>query len=333
MIDSGSSFDELFAQVDDSAMLERPKAGSEGPHPSESVIDGLLEWMGTPDYMDKCEPPRAPGRHASSLWKTCARRRVLDAVWKNNYAAEERKAAGVLTTGLGHAIHHWFQNEWMGPAGVLWGDWECRRCGEVVRGKMPLNCGVCEAYWRDNQLYNELKIKLVVPPVSGHCDGIIEAEDGHKYVFELKSKSTYQYEKLTGPTEDHVWQVRTYMEGLCQAPHNLDIRGAVIVYMDKGKQGSWSKKNGFWSVGSPRVKRYFVSRDPVAWGEIIKVVAQDQAVEMVVAKNPELFDFDTAAEAREYLSTFPRRCDSSRCKLADDCPVSEQCFEMPAMEV
>jgi hypothetical protein len=46
---------------------------------------------------------------------------------------------------VGHAVHHWYQERYLGPMGILWGNWRCSRCLTVVQGVMPKDsCEFCQ---------------------------------------------------------------------------------------------------------------------------------------------------------------------------------------------
>lgn len=49
---------------------------------------------------------------------------------------------------IGHAVHQWYQERYLGPAGLLYGKWRCNRCHYVVEGLMPRDsCPHCQ--WGD----------------------------------------------------------------------------------------------------------------------------------------------------------------------------------------
>jgi hypothetical protein len=51
---------------------------------------------------------------------------------------------------VGHAMHHWYQEKYLGPMGLLWGNWRCSRCLTVRTGIMPKDsCEVCQ--WGDSE--------------------------------------------------------------------------------------------------------------------------------------------------------------------------------------
>lgn len=46
---------------------------------------------------------------------------------------------------VGHAMHHWYQEKYLGPMGELWGHWRCSRCHTVFTGVMPTDsCTRCQ---------------------------------------------------------------------------------------------------------------------------------------------------------------------------------------------
>jgi hypothetical protein len=51
---------------------------------------------------------------------------------------------------VGHAMHRWYQEEYLGPAGVLYGNWQCSRCKAMYKNStMPEgSCPSCQ--WKMN---------------------------------------------------------------------------------------------------------------------------------------------------------------------------------------
>ena len=74
---------------------------------------------------------RSPGRHASQLWKTCGRRTVLEALCGIENEPEQISAGSFMTQDEGHALHDWWQNEYLAGWGKIKGEWRCARCGKL----------------------------------------------------------------------------------------------------------------------------------------------------------------------------------------------------------
>jgi len=54
---------------------------------------------------------------------------------------------------IGHWLHRGYQEEYLGPMGILWGDWRCSRCHSVVTGFMPKDpCPRCQWVGTDKDL-------------------------------------------------------------------------------------------------------------------------------------------------------------------------------------
>lgn len=85
---------------------------------------------------------REEGFHPSEVGGVCPRLVVLNRIMQT-----KRERADVILQRIwndGHAFHHWYQNMYFGPAGVLYGEWVCSRCKTVVEGFMPKDSCECQ---------------------------------------------------------------------------------------------------------------------------------------------------------------------------------------------
>lgn len=88
---------------------------------------------------------RAAGWHPSEFADMCARHHVLGKI------VEVKDKPFVVDVRLrrifdvGHALHGWYQQKYLGPAGLLWGRWRCSRCRKTVWGFMPRGKHDCDA--------------------------------------------------------------------------------------------------------------------------------------------------------------------------------------------
>lgn len=295
---------------------------------ASAIIKRLFEWMEDPKGHRATQAPRAVGRHASSLFSTCGRRRILDRLFKasGELIEEDYTASNTLTFGIGHALHDLWQNEYLGKSGLMFGLWDCYGCGTQHEGVKPPVCPKCSS---DKLFHAEYGIHIPEMNLYGHCDGVVINPDEPKhYVFEFKTKSSSQYSKLSSPQIDHVWQVHCYMKGV--RDKGLQIEGAIVVYVDKGKQATWRKKKAVWTCGPPHVKQYDVQWSDELWQYIERVVEQDDRAIADIELNAWEPKSLTGEEAAKVLENYERRCPSKGCTLADSCQLVEECFATPA---
>lgn len=86
---------------------------------------------------------RSDGFHASALKYMCARQEVFQRIMPRPKIARFDPHS-LIIFGIGHAVHSWWQNNYLGPMGILRGEWVCTRCGASVDGFMPTDpCTVC----------------------------------------------------------------------------------------------------------------------------------------------------------------------------------------------
>lgn len=284
---------------------------------AQDLLDDFLEWL----VRGKTEPPRAPGLHCSSLWKTCPRVPLLEARYAEYLTVESDSAGQRLTYDVGHAIHDLVQNTFMGPFGRLYGNWKCLSCQKIVHeGTMPRACPRCDIPWRceedgvQNIVYAEMFVSDDDLKYCGHCDGIMLSREGKKFVFEFKTISKSQYGGLKAPKHEHVVQVHAYMNA-------LGLKKAVVMYLDKGSQADWKQlPDGTWISPNPHVKMFLVEWDADLWANMERRIR----------------DYHRAAKRAKTLPTveiedineFPRICSHAKCDLAKDCGVREYCFSV-----
>jgi len=275
----------------------------------------LLKWL----VEGKTEPPRAPGLHCSSLWKTCPRVPLLEAKYAQYIQIEDETAGGRMTFDVGHALHDLIQNNYLGPFGRLWGKWKCLACQKVTHeGTMPEACPKCDIPWRDeadgiqNILYAELFVKDDQLKYCGHCDGIVLTREGNKVVFEFKTISPSQYRGLKAPKHEHVVQVHAYMNA-------LGLKSAIILYWDKGSQADWRKgSDGRWTNQNPHLKVFHVCFDDDLWKKMSKRILDYHAAVAQVKKLPTI--------EIEHIKKHRRICSHKKCALAGECHVRDLCF-------
>jgi hypothetical protein len=189
---------------------------------------------------------REIGWHVSSFAGNCERAIVLYKLLRSkknsSVSPQTRKIWDV-----GSALHHWYQNYYLGPMGILWGKWRCSRCHGVVWGFMPTqrhNCEpsretwICKKLCNRNSIgkhdedfvqsrggcihcslwgrweYKEVPVRYFDPdtmylPIVGHSDGLIYL-GGIWYIIEIKTRRDPMFQFTTKADVAHEAQGKVY---------------------------------------------------------------------------------------------------------------------------
>lgn len=284
---------------------------------ADRFLSHISTWL-TETY-PSFQSDREPGLHASSLWKTCARQRVLVAALQlGDDALKEKLAAGnYLTFDVGHALHHWWQNNYLGPMGVLIGDWFCSKCTEVTAsGPQPTSCPKCNQDRRSVLTYQEYRIADPEMGYVGHCDGLLQLGNV-KVVFEFKTASPTEFEKITQPKMQHVVQSHAYMNA-------LGLEDTLVVYQNKGSQCDWSKNQDGWSAGKLKLRVFHVKFDKSYWATYVGRCREYKRAGELIRRLPVVRSNDAM--------DFEGLCAHKKSPLADSCPVVTACFALGSTE-
>jgi len=291
-----------------------PSTEKKDGHIAAELREDLLHWL----VHGKTEPPRAPGLHCSSLWKTCPRIPLLEAKYAKYINVEIDSAGQRMTYDEGHALHDLIQNSYMGPFGRLWGKWKCLSCQEIAHeGTMPQACPKCDVPWRNeadgiqNIVYSELFVVDDILKYCGHCDGILLTRAGNKVVFEFKTISPSQYKGLKQPKHEHIVQCHAYMNA-------LGLKRSIVLYWDKGSQADWKKLADGWSCKNPHIKLFEVKFNETLWADVSKRIQDYHRADKRAKELP------VVEEA--HINEFARICTHRQCDMANDCHVSDLCF-------
>jgi len=318
-----------FAEIGE-AMAQKGKYSKEDD-PAQKFLDHVYAYLETPAIYEARSSHRLPGLHASSLHSTCARREILVAiallVTESPIVAfrEAASAGGAFTQDLGHALHDWWQNKYLGDSGLLYGHWRCVRCGSVKEGTKPKRCSVgLDCIGKAARFeYREMQVHVQGGlDIHGHTDGIILERpfdlDSKRRIFELKTKSPTQYPAIHSPDRKHVIQVHTYMAG-------LGLDEAIIVYTNKGKQCAWTFREGNFIAGKPHVKAYLVPFDPKLWEQVTQVVKEYHEAKRRIDAIA-----DGRGDPKKLLNPheFTQVCDNEKCAMARSCGVKDLCFSV-----
>lgn len=176
--------------------------------------------------VEREKTPRDKGNHPSEISSDfrCDRRAVIQLV------ADEKGADGAESPNwesegffdAGHAVHHWFQEQVLGPMGVLYGSWECRACHNRHEGKM----GTCLCGSTDFK-FHETKIRIMEYDIVGSIDGLIDDPDtGERMLCDIKSHKSSTFTGLKAASPGHVGQAMVYMRA-------LGVKKGSILYVKK----------------------------------------------------------------------------------------------------
>lgn len=274
--------------------------------------------------------------HASSLYFLCPRELALRAVLGD--AQEKLRTDPRLESRMdyGTALHRWWQEEYLGPAGILIADWECDRCGEVVSGRMPEKAHECRtirlvegasaavllkprdaagAHWRVRETRARFSEPHWSRPISGKLDGLMEGEPpsgsaSRRGVLELKS---WSFLPVRDVPPEYVWQANIYMR-------ILEVDWARILFFDPTCQFRNDSDPDLKMAVQEVVLRY----DENVW----KLAhARVEAAERIVAEMG-AGKFAAAGAAFDWPT---KTCPDKSCKAAQRCGFRDVCFDAVSM--
>jgi hypothetical protein len=312
----------------------------DGPAPSPASPAAIfrkevLDFIG--DLSEEAEPGKPAFLRASGLYQLCARREALGIVFPELvHHVDGKISAGLrMTMDLGSAVHEWWQDNYLGPMGKLWGHWFCLKCDSLIHtGLMPKKCEGCGtgrtkwiAFEHEDRVVRA-KIKNIIYVerslvdnelgLSAHPDGLIYSSDVRdiQQLFELKtitSDGLDKVERAGTPKPEHIIQVHAYM-------HLTGVRETFVAYLDKGKQCLWEwTVDGLASVpGSERLHVYHVEFDDELWDDIVREIKLFwQAREL-----------ERGTRVSADVAPFRRRCEGPSDGMARECPMRTKCFAL-----
>lgn len=183
-------------------------------------------------YSEKIVPPPSEDviYRASGLGSLCEREEALKAL----HRIESKQVVNPdlqIAFDMGHGFHHMVQNKWLGPIGLLLGNWTCNACGHLHEDAVwPGICVKCHS--RDDFTYQEFAFESKEIGLSGHPDGILVLPGGHRVLLEIKTVNSKAFDYLLtyikGPMPQHVSQVQAYM-------HFMKMQECHFLYVDKDR--------------------------------------------------------------------------------------------------
>jgi len=221
----------LQAQV--AGKSRRAKARGEKVE-SAPVIDNYVEdgFVTREVWKADCKAEKSRGgtgyTHGSSLINMCARKHALMALLGSGY--KPVRSADRLLWAIGRAVEKHIRTAFIGQvkgAGVI-GVWSCR-CGKTTdTGFCPsvkIKCSCCGLKLSS---YGELTVFDHENRIVGNPDLLYARPDTNKVrVNEIKSMNKKDFDSLTTPKGDHVWQGLIYRRLL--EINDVDVDDSVAI--------------------------------------------------------------------------------------------------------
>lgn len=211
-----------------------------------------------------------------------------------------------LVLEIGKALHHQLQNSILPGAGVLFGEWECTRCGKHFGVKKPNTpadqyavrrpdkCDRCENLSFQFHEYHFVNDEF---RIDGHADGMLSIPGMNGLgIIEGKSisaKGAWQIRNV--PQLDHVIQTHIYL-------WLSGLQWAKIVYWDKA------------TFGMAGLVEHTIERD-------------EETIERIKQSLRDLWSGLASG-----VPPLTRVCANAEAPRAKNCLVCKPCFETPAEE-
>lgn len=257
--------------------------------------------------MDKDERrnPRHPFR-ISSLPGLCPRELALRYLFPKSAEDDAWEPRSLLRVDTGSALHSWWQDRYLGPAGILVGDWECSGCKKQWKRCVIPNGGKCTVCTKPLQ-YVEMTVSDPETGITGHTDGLLMFGDG-EWGFDLKTSNEDSMKNMRQPYEGNIWQLNLYM-------HLLGVKKGLLVYVDpvcRFWREDRSKAKGLETLP---ILEFVVEYDRKWWDMAVDKVNQAKKIAEEI-------------RTKTWTGTLPHRiCETDKGFRASDCPVAGECFE------
>mgnify|MGYP001566258754 FL=1 len=257
----------------------------EGASLSETILDFVAKGIAT--------RPRNVFR-ASGVYYLCPRQEA----YRLAIPAIERgfDAKSIMIFDVGHAVHKWFQEQYLGPMGILVGHWDCPKCQHQIRTLVPVRsvCPRCQTL----MTYTELELTLPGTGVIGHTDGLIAYRQS-LWVLDIKTINKEGMAALSHPIEANVYQLQGYVSAV-EPSLGLRVVGGILLYICKDNS---------------TMKDFEIAPDPAVLLDIQRKV--DISQQIIQRRLP--------ADPRSYQ----RECSSKTCYRARGCAWAAKCFSDP----
>ena len=283
---------ESFSFGDLKTHLQKRKAGTPHEEPDwvKDTPEEAIERAAHEHLMLPVKKPFDDYYHPSQLYDMCPVAEFWLRIRRPAFLVEEPRMPLSMMAHAGTQAHNFFHNEVLGPAPVLWGTWECTKCGaEMEKTFLPdqCQCSDCRCtrlqYVEPSVLSHEHKIR-------GHSDGYIRIDGFEDALLEMKSKSAETWKKTNAPNKRERIQGSLYM-------HFLDV---------------------------PRCVYFFICRDTYQYKPIIEEKKED-LVDQVLGTIDAIERCVAAGEVDPIL-TCQKKCSSMKTTRARECPFRNDCW-------
>jgi len=210
------------------------------------LSNGIRAWM-------KFKDPdvRAPGFHPSGFSRWCSREsayNILARMSGDTVVHVKPDPSTAMRFQAGHATHNWWQSRLFGEMGILYGQWQCSKCGSVhgtekEQIRMPEKCSNCgkgrHALWfKESAIEIPASVVLGIKEdkltdlekelfrIIGHYDGMLRIKGHPDMVAEIKSEDPELWKRRAGPESSHV------IQGLLYA-YAAGVDYVAVIYVNK----------------------------------------------------------------------------------------------------
>ena len=232
----------------------------------DTVVADLV-WQSLPSRRENEPKPPANVYRASGLYGLCPRKEFL----KHFLPREDVWTSKSLDKmNIGTALHWWWQNHYLGPMGVLLGQWKCLACGSTSDEMMPMPTERCKcskdwARWEFVEKRVHYKIPGTNLLIVGHYDGILQiVANGKRYLIDLKTTGPKLFAKLKEASEAYIFQLQLYME-----LEGWEEEG-LLIFIDRGE--------------SQKPKEFLVPRRPEIITLCVSKIKKVEAVKTQIEK-------------------------------------------------
>lgn len=199
----------------------------------------LIEEIETFYLGKKARKSLRPGMHPSEIsyedpfcprWHFFRKKMVECSPFDEDHILHQSEGAGPDPSlyrifDMGHSIHAMYQNNILGPSGVLYGHWnrwnKDNEKWETSVGFRP-----------DGFDWEYVEPRVQSGAIRGHCDGIVKL-DGRWFVLEIKSSNDQAFTFRKKVKREHLRQAMLYCHlGFIDFP-DIDPEGIVFIYVNK----------------------------------------------------------------------------------------------------
>ena len=169
--------------------------------------------------------------HVSSLIGMCPRQATLARIYSTGQRAY-RSTSGYdrIVWAIGRSVERHIRDTLITKFGQtnVFGGWTCPGKHEIIWGTFPSNAPLCPQCRLQRNVYVEADLKDDELGITGHPD-LIVIINGWMVVVEIKSMTSVDWNKLTAPKGDHVFQAGSYRHLLARKGFRVHRNVIVIV--------------------------------------------------------------------------------------------------------